>query len=161
MKVPVVLLCCVASAQTLPGTRPLVFNGDAALAMVEGIHSYLDRETARIVRPAPDRERLRRMIGAVDPRVEFSAPELVATSAKSAELAPGIFAVRWPVFADMDAEGLLIQPAGTPRARIVAIPDADSSPEELATRYAGSGCQVLIPVVIDRKDTWSGIPGVP
>jgi dienelactone hydrolase len=138
----------------------LVFNGDAAVAMVEGIHSYLDRETARIVRPAPDRERLRRMIGAADPRVEFSAPELVATTAKSAELAPGIFAVRWPVFADMDAEGLLIQPVGTPKARIVAIPDADSSPEVLAARYAGSGCQVLIPVVIDRKDTWSGIPGV-
>ena len=70
----------------------------------------------------------------VHPRVELSAAELVATTAESAELAPGIFAVRWPVFADIDAEGLLIQPAGAPKARIVAIRDADSSPEEVAAR---------------------------
>jgi len=84
-----------------------------------------------------------------------------------------VYAVRWPVFEDVDAEGLLLEPAGKPRARIVAISDADWSPEMLAglsqgietsaqfaRRLAENGCQVLIPVLIDRSDTWSGIPGM-
>ncbi len=32
--------------------------------------------------------------------------------------------------------------------------------EQFARRLAENGCQVLIPVLIDRQDTWSGIPGV-
>ena len=94
-----------------------------------------------------------------------------------AEVARGrgyrVFAVRWPVFDDVEAEGLLLEPDGAPKARMVAIPDADWSPEMLAglapgvdpaaqfaRRLAENGCQVLIPVLIDRKDTWSGIPGM-
>ena len=56
----------------------------------------------------------------------------------------------------------------------MAIPDADWSPEMLAglgsrrrrpkaqfaRRLAENGCQVLVPVFIDRNDTWSGIPGI-
>src|SRR5437867_4210212 len=74
---------------------------------------------------------------------------------------------------DPAAEGLLLEPDAAPKARIVAIPDADWTPEMLAGMSAGvdssaqfarrlaeSGCQVLIPTLIDRKDTWSGIAGV-
>ncbi len=55
----------------------------------------------------------------------------------------------------------------------MAIPDADWSPEMLAglepgvppaaqfaRKLAEVGCQVVIPTLIDRNDTWSGIPGV-
>ena len=94
-----------------------------------------------------------------------------------AEIAAGagyrVYAVRWPDFDNLTAEGLLLEPEGGPVARVVAMPDADWSPEMLAglapgrsrgaqfaRRLAENGCQVLIPVLIDRKDTWSGIPGI-
>jgi dienelactone hydrolase len=84
-----------------------------------------------------------------------------------------VYAVRWPVFEGVTAEGLLLEPDRPAVARIVAIPDADWSPEMLAglapgvapdgqyaRRLAENGCQVLVPVLIDRADTWSGIPGI-
>jgi hypothetical protein len=63
----------------------------------------------------------------------FAALQLEATTAVPAEVARGkgyrVFAVRWPVFDDVEAEGLLLEPEGPPRARIVAIPDAGWSSE--------------------------------
>src|SRR5262245_9874208 len=72
----------------LPGTRPLEESGDLASRMVAGIDRFLDRELAASVagRAArwhrdfgsperyaasvePDRARLRRILGVVDPRV--------------------------------------------------------------------------------------------
>jgi dienelactone hydrolase len=177
----------VAHAQvTLPGTNPFNFQDDPALGMVDSIRAFLERETAASTTrratlqgsdAGPRRERFRRMIGAVDVRVPVTALQFDGTTAVPAEVARGkdyrVFAVRWPVFDDVDAEGLLLEPNGTPRARIVAIPDADWSPEVLAglspgvdpaaqfaRRLAESGCQVLVPVLIDRSDTWSGIPGM-
>lgn len=135
------------------------FEGDPAAKMVDDIHAYLDRETvaaakARHSRPnAPDRERLRTIIGAVDQRLPVTAVQYDATS----------HAVRWPVFDGVDGEGILLQPKGPPKARIIAIPDAGVTPEKWAAQWAGAvaaGCQVLIPELIDRSDTWSGIPGV-
>lgn len=177
----------VIPAQTfLPGTKPLTFEGDPAAGMVDAIHAFLLRETAASVERraalqtsdvAARRERFRRIIGAVDVRVPFNALQLTATTAVPAEVARGkgyrVFAVRWPVFGDVEAEGLLLEPEGPPKARIVAIPDAGWSPEMLAGMAPGveqsaqfarhlaeNGCQVIIPVLIDRSDTWSGIPGV-
>jgi dienelactone hydrolase len=177
----------VIPAQTfLPGTKPFTFEGDPAAGMVDAIHAFLLRETAasaerRAALPTSDvaarRERFRRIIGAVDVRVPFNALQLTATTAVPAEVARGkgyrVFAVRWPVFDDVEAEGLLLEPEGPPKARIVAIPDADWSPEMLAGMTPGvepsaqfarhlaeNGCQVIIPVLIDRSDRWSGIPGV-
>src|SRR5438034_565309 len=84
-----------------------------------------------------------------------------------------VYAVRWPVFGGVTAEGLLLEPDTSPVARIVAIPDADQSPEMLvglaaglnpagqfARRLAENGCQVLVPVLINRQDTWSGIADI-
>ena len=84
-----------------------------------------------------------------------------------------VYAVRWPVFDGVFAEGLLLQPDQPPLARVVALPDADWTPEMLvglatrdrgraqfARRLAENGCQVLVPTLIDRQDTWSGIPGI-
>jgi dienelactone hydrolase len=177
----------ITPAQTiLPGTKPFAFEGDPAAAMVDAIHTFLLRETAATAERraeyqksdvATRRENFRRIIGAVDPRVPFTDLQLTATTTVPAEVARGkgyrVLAVRWPVFDDVDAEGLLLQPDGTPKARIVAVPDADWSPEMLvglapgadpaaqfARRLAENGCQVLVPVLIDRRDTWSGIPGI-
>ena len=100
------------------------------------------------------------------------------------ELAQGsgysVFAVRWSVFDPVDAgfgglnaEGLLLQPAGRTLARVVAIPDADWTPEMLvglatgvpavaqfARRLAENGCQVLVPLLINRDDAFSGNPQI-
>ena len=73
--------------------------------------------------------------------------------------------MRWPVLGRMHGEGLLLVPRTTPPvADIVAVPDADQSPEaicglvegvdeasQFARRLAEAGCRVLVPVLIDRK----------
>ncbi|HUQ93013.1 MAG TPA: hypothetical protein VM120_15135 [Bryobacteraceae bacterium] len=168
--VPFVILAFHLHAQT-----------DFAGEMVAGIDRFLDAELKRAVaarekRPRPDaqsRERFRKIIGAVDQRVtpvEMSYDAAVGRSSVVAETAIyKVHAVRWNVFEGVDAEGLLLDPLQPPVASIVALPDADWSPEQIAgiapgvplpTQYARllaeRGCRVLVPVLIDRKDTWSG-----
>jgi len=175
-----IVAVCVSQAQPLPGTQPLALQGDLAAQMVEGMHRFLDRETAASIqrRPAPDRERFRRIIGLVDERVPFEAPFLEAAIGRPSLVAQGdgytVHAVRWPVLEGVDAEGLLLEPARAPVARVVALPDADWTPEMLvglapgvppamqfARALAENGCLVLVPVLIDRSDTFSGNPRLP
>ncbi|MGH8693924.1 MAG: dienelactone hydrolase family protein, partial [Burkholderiales bacterium] len=181
---------------TLPGTAPLAAENDPAADMVESIHAFLDRETAQSAGKrerfwkrdyasteahsrslSANRERFRKIIGAVDARLPVTEMQLDATTSTPALVAEGngfkVFAVRWPVLKGVTAEGLLLEPDGPPLARVVAIPDADWSPEMLAglapgvepasqfaRRLAENGCQVVVPALIDRRDTWSGIPSV-
>ena len=157
--------CC---ASTRPASRrphtaadhSLNQQGDLAMRMVDGNPSYLLRETmsqsaareqfwsrdffsaARYGQSVePNRQSLRRIIGAVDPRAAAQPPQLIANFGQPAELAhaPGykVYAIRWrvfdPVTADSDgmhAEGLLLQPEQQV-ARVVALPDADCTPEML------------------------------
>ena len=178
----------------LPGTAPLRSEGDLAAQMVDGINAFLLERTAESVEKRADlwnrdhrsledyrrsvasnRERFRKIIGAVDERLPIESLKFDATTSVPAQISSAsgyeIFAVRWPVFQGVTAEGLLLQPKGAPVARVVALPDADWSPEMLvglapgvepaaqfARRLAENGCQVVIPVLIDRHDTWSGIP---
>src|SRR5262249_4971827 len=177
--------------QALPGTKLLEEKADFARVMVDGIGKYLDRETAASVEKRkaywkPDyssleayvksanlnRERLKKIIGVVDrrlpPRLEYvettDEPALVG---KTKEYA--VYAVRWPVLPGIDGEGLLLEPTGKTTGFVVAIPDADWTPEMLVGLAPGvpaeaqfpralaeSGCRVLVPRLIDRKDTWSG-----
>ena len=83
-----------------------------------------------------------------------------------------IFAVRWSVLPGVYAEGLLLEPKDDrtrPKACIVAIPDADQTPEmisglapglpresQFARLLADSGCRVIVPTLINRQDTYSG-----
>jgi dienelactone hydrolase len=73
----------------------------------------------------------------------------------------------------LHAEGLLLQPTSPELARVVALPDADWTPEMLvglapgipasaqfARRLAENGCQVLVPLLINRDDTFSGNPEI-
>jgi dienelactone hydrolase len=136
---------------------------------------------------AERRERFRAIVGAVDPRVP--SPELLwnashAASSLVARIGGGatpqieIHSVRWPVFSGdvpvaVYGEGLLLEPAGEPKANLIVLPDAATTPEmiaglqpgldlssQLAQRLALAGCRVLVPVLIDRNDTWSGLEGV-
>lgn len=182
------------SLVALPGTKPLTTTGDLAMQMVAGIDQYLSRElaasvTKRFERWQPDfssieayskslepnRQRLRRILGVVDQRVPVTALEYIATTTEPALIAKAdkysVHQVRWPVLNGVDAEGLLLEPNEKPRALVVAVPDADWTPEMLvgladgfpeksqyARRLAENGCRVLVPMLIDRRDTDSGVP---
>ena len=148
-------LAAACGANTAPGHRASDRQGDFAAQMVDGINEYLVRATSaspgkraalwkrdyssvenyeRSI--APNRERLKKIIGAVDPRVPDVSMELAATLSTPALVANGqgykVYAVRWPVMEGVTAEGLLLDPDRPPVARIVAIPDADWTPEMLA-----------------------------
>jgi dienelactone hydrolase len=196
------LLCAVcltggtAAADPLAGTAPLVIDQPLDVIMLDGLHRFADRELKESVERraklwqrdgrspeayeksiAPNRERLRTILGAIDPRVEARGLELIATNLQEARVGQGkdyqVLAVRWPVLEGVTAEGLLLEPNRVPVARIVALPDADWTPEQLAglvegvpaasqfaRRLVENGCQVLIPVLISREDTFSGNPAV-
>ncbi|HKQ39502.1 MAG TPA: dienelactone hydrolase family protein [Verrucomicrobiae bacterium] len=152
---------------SLPGMQPLTEKGDLSAAMVAGIDRFLMRETKDSVakRGKPDRERFRKIIGAIDARQQVDALDLVGTTARPAKLAEtktfDVFAVRWPVLQGVYGEGLLFQPK-TVVAGVVAIPDADQTPEQFADgfakRLAESGCLVLLLTLVNREDTYSGNP---
>jgi dienelactone hydrolase len=160
--------------------------------MVEGIDRFLMRETEGSLRERaalwhrdfssrdayeksiePNRAHLKAAIGAVDARRAEPEMEYVHTTDVPAKIAEtdkfAVFAVRWPTFETVFAEGLLLEPKQPASARVVAIPDADQTPEMLAglvdalkpesqfgRRLAENGCQVLIPVLVSRDDRWSG-----
>ena len=83
--------CSCLAEETLPGTKLLEEKGDLAALMVRGIHRYLEKErvTAEKQRPkkwklddaspeayeksiAPNRGRLKQLLGIVDDRVTFT-----------------------------------------------------------------------------------------
>jgi dienelactone hydrolase len=186
-------LCCASVAQeALPHTRLLTLQGDLSALMVAGIDRFLTGETERSIAERQKlwrrdfasaaayetsvrrhRDRLRVILGAVDPRLPVKELEFVESTAAPAKVAEAdaftVQAVRWPVFEGVYGEGLWLRPKRDPRARVVAIPDADQTPEllaglapglaperQFARRLAENGCEVLVPVLIDRRDTWSG-----
>ncbi|MEY4177228.1 MAG: hypothetical protein RLY70_802, partial [Planctomycetota bacterium] len=184
-----------AAGPPLAGTKPLTLEGDIASQLVDGVDRFLLREieqsTARRAAfwkrdlssadaytksLAPNRERLAFIAGVREPRVAFDAPELVSTTAKPALVATAatydIFAIRWPAFADVTGEGLLLVPRQAAVANVVAIPDADQTPEQLcgladgippaaqfARRLAESGCRVVVPVLVSRQMKPRAPPG--
>jgi dienelactone hydrolase len=116
----------------------------------------------------PNRKALAKMLGVAFERIAFEAPELIATTTQSAKIGEGsayeAFEVRWPVVGEIHGEGILLVPKGKEAvANIVALPDADQTPEQLcgltpgiaapsqfARRLAESGCRVLVPALISR-----------
>ena len=175
------------SGPPLEGTKPLTLSGDIASQLVAGVDRFLllelerstaDREPfwrrdfsspeAYTRSVAPQRERLAHILGVRDPRSALPELQLLATTAQPALIGQGhgfeVLAVRWPAFADVHGEGLLLRPVGRPPlADVIALPDADQTPEQItgladgvplesqfARRLAESGCRVLVPVLIDR-----------
>ncbi|MFH1267690.1 MAG: hypothetical protein ABIK89_18395, partial [Planctomycetota bacterium] len=177
------------SPAVLPGTAALELEGDIASELVDGVDRFLLGEIEKSVERRaqfwnrdtsstekynasiePNRERLAHILGVRDARVPFDGLELLGTTARPPLVAAGdgykVFAVRWPAFADVHGEGLLLVPDGREKvADIVAIPDADQTPEmiaglaegvapdsQFARRLAESGCRVLVPVLVNRDE---------
>ncbi|MBL8850986.1 MAG: dienelactone hydrolase family protein [Planctomycetaceae bacterium] len=117
---------------------------------------------------AANREHLRTTLGLHAERPPCTSLELLATTERSAVVGQGagyeVLAVRWPADDGLHGEGLLLRPTGRePLASIIALPDCEQSPEMLcglepgmdaaaqfARRFAESGCQVLVPMLINR-----------
>ncbi|MBL67809.1 MAG: hypothetical protein CMO74_05055 [Verrucomicrobiales bacterium] len=181
-----------ALAQPLPNTKPLKMEGDLSAQMVAGIDIFLTRKlkesTTRRARfwkhddssrdayqqsISTNRKHFRFCIGATDKRLPIKSLQLNSTTTSSsilyADAKITIHTVRWPVFPGVHGEGLLLKPTGAVKARVVAIPDADHTPEQItglhkilpprsqfALRLADAGCLVVVPTLIDRRDEWSG-----
>lgn len=134
------------------------------------------------------RERLRAAVGAVDQRTTTIPPdlrqpvdgvptfELISTLSRSSIRAETelvtVHAVRWPVLEGVTAEGLLLMPRQA-RAAVIALPDADWTPEQFSglseglpatvtftRQLAAAGCLVVIPTLISRETEQSGHPDV-
>ena len=176
----------------LPGTEPLTMQGDIASQLVDGVDRFLLRKLLES-KPGPEtvtrfqnrgpqrvpemRRKLARKLGVRESRMSFEAPELLGGVNGSGPVVKGeryeVYRVRWPVLADpalpklpsITGEGLLLTPTGNqpPVADVIAIPDADQTPESLvefsgdktnapmAVRLAEQGCRVLVPMLINRQ----------
>jgi len=170
----------------LPGPKALDWpEEDLSSRLMDGAHQFAERKIAEAARwrneywkidatsretyeasITENRQKLREIIGAVDPR---SAPRMErygddACPALVAETSGyRVHQVRWPVLEGVFAEGLLVQPKQSAVASVVALPDADQTPEQLlgltpgidaanqfARRLAEQGCEVVIPVLVQR-----------
>jgi dienelactone hydrolase len=173
----------------LPGTQPLKMEGDITSQLVDGVDRFLLRQIDESVKKRenfwhrdfnsadaynksiePNRQRLSHILGLRDARLSFDAPELLATPARPALIAKGksfeVFAVRWPAFGDVTGEGLMLVPTSSkPITNVVAIPDCNTTPEQLvglttgvpaesqyARLLAESGCRVIVPTLINREN---------
>ena len=173
---------------SLPGTKPLVWEGDIASRLVDGVDKFLLAETAKSIesRPAtsqrdlsspekyaasiePNRQRLAHILGVRDPRVAFDAHGAASAPRPSRPWWAKGPATRCSPFAGRPsatstARGCCWCPRAKPVADVVAIPDADQTPEMLAglvegvpaesqfaRRLAESGCRVLVPALVNRR----------
>ena len=184
------------TAQVLQGTEPLTIDGDLAAQMVEVLDGYVSRAIAGSVEGRtelwnrdysshnaytesvePNRARLRKRIGCLDSRLPIEELTYIATTNTAAQITEDenytVSRVRWQVFDEVEGEGLLLEPKhNVPiTAQIVALPDADWTPEmiagvtdalpanaQFARRLAKAGCRVVVPLLINRDDTYSGNP---
>jgi hypothetical protein len=174
-------------AGPLPQTNALDWpEEDLSGRMMDGAHRFVERQiadsqarsgrfwnydtssnTAWNRSVENNRDRLREIIGVVDARRppglerfgDDESPALVAETSRYR-----VYQVRWPVLDGLSAEGLLVQPTGTPTAHIVAVPDAGQTPEQIlglspgltreqqfARRLAESNCELVIPVLVRRE----------
>lgn len=176
----------------LANTQLLTTQGDIASQMIDGIDKFLLAEIERAsdvrrrawqesIIAAPlqknpralldmvkgKQDRLKKILGVVDSRVPFSAPFVNATIEDSGLVEDNelfqVISVRWPTIDQMWAEGLMLRPKDEPNGFVVAIPDADQTPIQLAGLAENSptpplarilaqhGCTVLVPTLINRK----------
>ncbi len=174
--------------EPLANTKSLEIEGDIAMQLVAGVDKFLLREIDNSVESRakhwqrdysspenynksiePNRKRLAHILGVRDERVAFDGLELISTTSQPALVGRGdgyrIYAVRWPVIRNIHGEGLLLVPDNRKAiaADVIAIPDADQTPEQIvgltdgvaaesqfARWLVGNGCRVVVPALISR-----------
>jgi dienelactone hydrolase len=179
----------------LPGTRELTWEGDLSERMMDGAHQFVERKIAESTAlrkkhwsrdfssreayeksVAPNRVRFAHKIGLADQRLTPSM-ERFGDDVASALVADAenyrVYQVRWPVLEGVFGEGLLLEPKQSPAGFVVAMADADQTPEQIvglakgipaenqfARRLAENGFEVIVPALIDRSARWSGDPNI-
>ena len=180
-----------SDSDPLPGTASLTMAGDLSEQMHEAAEREMDRHIVAaqglrgqfwkrdVASPEAyessiqeNRGRLRKIIGLVDERVpvvmeRFGTEDQPALAAETDRYT--IHQVRWSVLEGVTGEGLLLTPKSASRGYVVALPDADQTPEQLtgltpgvaaesqfARRLVENGFVVVVPVLIDRSTTGSG-----
>ena len=177
-----------ASPELLPGTKALDWpEEDLSSRLMDGAHQFVERKIAEAAsRTEPvleDRHDLARGLRSVARRkpseiardhrrgrstIRTAGWNVTATtptrhwSLRHPEYR--VYQVRWPVLEGVFAEGLLVQPKQPAVAYVVALSDADQTPEQLlglapgieaasqfARRLAEQGCEVVIPVLVQRS----------
>ena len=127
----------------------------------------------------PNRERFIKQIGCIDERLPITSLSYVTTTNSPIVIGKGmnytVSRVRWQVFDEVEGEGLLLNPIDDQdvKAQVIAIPDADWTPEmitgiseelpesaQFARKLAELGCRVVVPLLINRDDTYSGNPKI-
>ncbi len=187
--VVILIVCVLASAMCSPvgaavsalaGTKPLEWQQeDLSERLMDGAHLFIERQIqqSRAKRArfwtsetsvTENRRRLREIIGAVDSRLP-ARMERFGDDANPAQVAETaryrVFQVRWPVLGGVFGEGLLVEPKRTPVARVIVVPDADQTPEQLlglapgvepqeqfARRMAENGFELVIPALVSRAN---------
>ncbi len=179
-----VLFASTAHPQELPHTRHLEWpEEDLSARLMTGAHRFVERKIAEA--PArraalwardysspqayeksieSNRTRLKTILGALDERLpaamerygDEANPALVAETERMR-----IYQVRWPVLDGLWGCGLLAEPKGSAAGRVVVVPDADQTPEQLlglapgapqaARRLAENGLEIVVPVTVSRK----------
>jgi len=159
---------------------------DLSGRLMDGAHRFVERQIAESIEKrqsfwnhdfssldgyeesvAANRKRFGQIIGVVDPRLPVTierfgtetAPALISETPNYQ-----VFQVRWPVLDGLDGEGLLVRSRKSPVARVVIIPDADQTPEQLlglagglppelqfARRLAENDFELVIPALINRQ----------
>lgn len=126
---------------------------------------------------APNRDHFKKITGVVDDRKPVKGLTLLESTAQKALVAEtelySVYSVSWPVMEGVTGTGLWIEPHGKAKAQVVAIPDADWTPEMLmgltpgvppeaqfARRLAEQEYRIVIPLLINRENTWSGNPEI-
>ena len=177
----------------LPGTAPLTADKPLDVLMVEGIDRFCLKEIDRArderesqwkrdasspeayeASLAPYREKFRTRIGVVDKRLPaekfFENIGWHESPSDPSQSTYSVNAVRWNVLPGMTAEGIVLAPIDkSPKAVVIAIPDARWSPEEFCGAASGGNarslmpqwlaenqCLVVIPTLIGRDDEFSG-----
>ena len=180
----------------LPGTKPLEWpEEDLSGRLMDGAHRFIEGQirASRAQRSrfwkydtssrqayeasvAENRQQLRQIIGAVDPRLPVRMEQFGDDSNPACVAETGlyrVFQVRWPVLDGVFGEGLLVQPRATPSARVVVVPDADQTPEQIlglapglapesqfARRLAEHGFELVIPTLVSRRKLDTDDPGL-
>jgi hypothetical protein len=189
----------------LPGTKPLTWQGDLSVRMLDGAHKFIDEKIQESISSRaklwsrdlssavayeksvePNRRHFMTLIGVEDrskPAASYNVGlpekhpdvvmEKISTVGEPEQIAETdkyvVYQVRWPVLNRVYGEGILLQPKTKPVANVIAIPDADQSPEQLAglspgvpaasqfaRHLAENGFQVLIPVLVSRTYLFEG-----
>jgi hypothetical protein len=191
------LVSATFAADPLPGTEPLVMDQPLDVVMVDGIDRFCLREIAASAAKRaqywkpdytsheayrksvePNRERLKTILGVVDARVATRGLELLTTVDQPSSIVAEndtytVHRVRWAVLEGVTGEGLFLKPKKPAVARVIALPDADQTPEQfvglvdgvaagsrIPAWFANRGCEVLVPTLISRDDEFSGNPDV-